>query len=105
MNLIQHLHYLLPTVRSSPIRPEEENLRGRLEEIEEEVKRGRLRGKLNELWAIIGAIHAAKERAGHSRNGGEGEWAVVDEDGLAQLSSVGLFPTHCASTDQFDTRP
>lgn len=43
-----------------------------------------MKGKLNELWALLGAVNAAKERA---RNG-TGEWAVVDEDGLAQLTQV-----------------
>jgi len=53
------------------------------------MKRGRLKGKLNELWALIGAINAAKERGG-GKNGiaGGGEWAVVDEEGLAQLAQI-----------------
>ncbi|KAH8829132.1 nucleoporin complex subunit 54-domain-containing protein [Flagelloscypha sp. PMI_526] len=90
LHFVQHLHLLLPAVRSTPIRPEEENLRARLEEVEEEVRRGRLKGKMNELWAIIGAIRASKERErGHTPNGGkDGEWVVVDEDGLAQLSNA-----------------
>jgi len=85
-------------VRSSSIRPEEEALRGGLEEIEEEVRRGRLRGKLNELWALIGAVGAAAERerggvggssgSGGGQGGGGGEWTVVDEDGLAQLTHI-----------------
>ncbi|KAG6848910.1 hypothetical protein H0H93_012906 [Arthromyces matolae] len=62
----QHLHLLIPAIRSSAIRPEEEQLRGRLEEIEEELRRGRLAGKLNELWALIGAVGATSEKG---RNG------------------------------------
>ena len=87
-------------MRSSSIRPEEEALKGGLEEIEEEVRRGRLRGKLNELWALIGAVGAAAERerggvggsSGSSGSGGGqgggGEWTVVDEDGLGQLTHI-----------------
>lgn len=71
-------------MRSSSIRPEEEQLRSTLEEVEDELRRGRMKGKLNELWALLGAVNAAKERA----RTGSGEWAVVDEDGLAQLTQV-----------------
>jgi hypothetical protein len=83
-------------VRSSSIRPEEEQLRSTLEEIEDELKRGRTKGKLNELWALLGAVNAAKERA----RSGSGEWAVVDEDGLAQLTQasihfISLLPFSC----------
>jgi len=85
LKLIQHLHLLIPALRSSAIRPEEEALRVRLEEIEEDVKKGRLRGKLNELWAVVGALVNAKG----GREGGSGtEWTVVDEEGLAQIAQV-----------------
>jgi nuclear pore complex protein Nup54 len=87
---IQHLHLLIPAIRSSSIRPEEEQLRGKLEEIEEDLKRGRIKGKLNELWALIGAVNAARERGGGKNVGAGGEWAVVDEEGLAQISQVSL---------------
>lgn len=83
----QHLHLLIPAIRSSAIRPEEEQLRGKLEEIEEEVRRGRLLGKLNELWALIGAVGASAEK-GRNGDGSGGEWAVVDEEGLAQITQV-----------------
>ncbi|EAU83836.1 hypothetical protein CC1G_09505 [Coprinopsis cinerea okayama7 len=59
LKLIQHLHLLIPAVRSSSIRPEEEQLRGKLEEVEDEGK-----------------------------NVGGGEWAVVDEEGMAQIVQV-----------------
>ncbi|KAG6861022.1 hypothetical protein C0995_004875 [Termitomyces sp. Mi166 len=83
----QHLHLLIPAIRSSAIRPEEEQLRGKLEEIEEELRRGRLGGKLNELWALIGAVGASAEK-GRSGDGSGGEWAVVDEEGLAQITQI-----------------
>lgn len=59
----------------------------RLEEIEEEVRRGRLRGKLNELWAVVGALGNGS-RGGREGGGGGTEWAVVDEDGLGQIAQV-----------------
>ena len=44
-----------------------------VEEVDEEVRRpggtGRIRGKLNELWALVGAVAAARER---DRRGGGG---------------------------------
>jgi nuclear pore complex protein Nup54 len=90
MRVVQHLHLLIPSVRSSALRPEEEVLRGKLEEIEEEMRRGRVKGRLNELWALIGAVGAGVEKAGGSSGGGgaAGEWAVVDEDGLAQIAQI-----------------
>jgi nuclear pore complex protein Nup54 len=89
LRLVQHLHLLIPTLRSSSIRPEEEALRAGLEEIDEEIRRpggmGRMRGKLNELWALIGAVKAVRERG---VSDGNVEWAVVDEEGLAQIAQV-----------------
>ncbi|KAG6918308.1 hypothetical protein DXG01_015400 [Tephrocybe rancida] len=87
LTFVQHLHLLIPAVRSSAIRPEEEQLRGQLEEVEEEIRRGRLAGKLNELWALIGAVAAAAER-GRGADGNGGEWVVVDEEGLAQIAQI-----------------
>lgn len=48
----------------------------------------KLRTKLNELWALVGAINAARERG--RKAGGEGavEWTVVDEEGLKQITQV-----------------
>lgn len=88
MRLVQHLHLLIPAVRSSSIRVEEEELRGRLEEMEEELRRGRVKGKLNEMWALLGAVGAFMERGRGDGQGGPGEWAVVDEEGLAQITQV-----------------
>ncbi|KAH9848107.1 nucleoporin complex subunit 54-domain-containing protein [Lenzites betulinus] len=89
IKLVQHLHLLIPALRSSALRPEEEALRTALEEIDDEVRRpggtGRIRGKLNELWALVGAVTAARQQ---DRRTGGVEWAVVDEDGLAQIAQV-----------------
>ncbi len=91
IKLVQHLHLLIPALRSSALRPEEEALRSALDEIDEEVRRpggtGRIRGKLNELWALVGAVTAARER---DRRSGGVEWTVVDEDGLAQIAQVSV---------------
>ena len=57
-----------------------------MEGVEEEVKRSRLKAKLNELWALLGAILASRE--GAKAVSGSGEWAVVDEDGVAQIAQV-----------------
>lgn len=90
LGLIQHLHLLIPAIRSSSIRPEEEELRNRLEKIEEEILGGggRSRGKVGELWAVVGALRA---RGGADYNNGNAEqWQVVDEDGLARIAQVSL---------------
>ena len=89
LKVVQHLHLLIPTLRSSSIRPEEEALRAALEDIDDEIRRpgglGKMRGKLNELWALVDAVRAARER---SRQDGSVEWAVVDDEGLAQITQV-----------------
>jgi nuclear pore complex protein Nup54 len=93
--LIQHMHLMLPTVRSTAIRPEEEALRLALEEIEEEIRRpggmSKMRGKLNELWALVGAINAARERGRRVGLDGSSEWTVVDEEGLKQIAQASFF--------------
>jgi nuclear pore complex protein Nup54 len=91
LRLVQHLHLLIPALRSSSIRPEEEALRAALEEIDGEIRRpggmGRIIGKLNELWALVGAVNAT--RGANSKGNTDGvEWAVVDEEGLNQIVQV-----------------
>ena len=93
MRFVQHLHLLIPAVRSSALRPQEEKLRGMLEELEEEIRRARVKSRLNELWAFIGAVGASAERANNGGgsgpgSGGPGEWAMVDEEGLAQIAQI-----------------
>ena len=63
-------------------------MRGKLEEIEDELRKGRVKGRLNELWALLGAVNASIERG---RGGGVGEWAVVDDVGLGQIAQVFFF--------------
>ncbi|KAH0831242.1 nucleoporin complex subunit 54-domain-containing protein [Lanmaoa asiatica] len=92
LSLVQHLHLLIPAVRSSSIRPEEEALRVALEEMEEDLRRpggmSKMRSKLNELWALVGAINAAREREKKARGEGAVEWTVVDEEGLKQITQI-----------------
>ncbi|KAJ7282675.1 nucleoporin complex subunit 54-domain-containing protein [Mycena rebaudengoi] len=97
--LAAHLHLLVPALRSSGIRVEEEELRGWLEELREEIGvrggsgggggngngGGRMRGKLGELWALVGALGAAREGTQHQQGG---EWKVVDEDGLGRIAQI-----------------
>jgi nuclear pore complex protein Nup54 len=89
------MHLMLPTVRSTAIRPEEDALRVALEEIEEDIKRpggmSKMRGKLNELWALVGAINAARERGRKAGLDGISDWTVVDEEGLKQIAQVCIF--------------
>ncbi|KAJ4490337.1 nucleoporin complex subunit 54-domain-containing protein [Lentinula aciculospora] len=107
LRLVQHLHLLIPSVRSSAISENEEALRGVLEEVVAEVGvgasynagsrsngeafgKGRLKSKLGELWAVIGALKA-REQSLNATLGGNGEWKVVDEEGLARIAQVGFF--------------
>ena len=49
-----------------------------MEEIEDEFRKGRVKERLNELWALLGAVNASIERG----RGGMGEWAFVDDEAL-----------------------
>jgi nuclear pore complex protein Nup54 len=94
--LVQHLHLLLPALRASALRPEEESLRATLDALDEEVRGGgrgsagpgRLRARLNELWALLGAVQAAREREARAGGAKGAAWKVVDEDGLRELAGV-----------------
>ncbi|KAH7883035.1 nucleoporin complex subunit 54-domain-containing protein [Phlebopus sp. FC_14] len=92
LKMIQHLHLLIPAIRSSSIRPEEEALRGALEDMEEDIRRpggmSKMRAKLNELWALVGAINAARERGMKAGVDGATGWTVVDEEGLQQITQI-----------------
>ena len=37
-------------------------MKGKLEEIEDKLRKGRVKGRLNELWALLGAVNASIER-------------------------------------------
>jgi len=95
LRLCTHLHLLIPSIRSSSIKPEEEALRTTLEGIEDELRRrpggggdlGKMRGRLNELWARVGALQAMREKEGSGGSGGK-EWTVVDDEGLMKIANV-----------------
>ena len=63
-------------------------MRGKLEEVEDQLRKGRVKGRLNELWALPGAVNASIERGRGDR---VGEWAVVDDEGLGQITQVVFF--------------
>ncbi|KAG7451627.1 uncharacterized protein BT62DRAFT_927358 [Guyanagaster necrorhizus] len=88
MALAQHLHLLIPTVRSSAIRPEEEELFAKIESMEEEVRggKGKMKAKLDELWAVFSALKAREEGIRERRT--SGDWKVVDEEGLARIAQI-----------------
>lgn len=88
-------------VGTSSITREEEALRAKLEACEAEMDNaasasngssagnGRMRARVNELWALIGSVKAKREaliRQGQ-RPGGV-EWAVVDERGVEEVAQV-----------------
>ncbi|KIK55505.1 hypothetical protein GYMLUDRAFT_76459 [Collybiopsis luxurians FD-317 M1] len=106
LRLVQHLHLLIPSVRSSAINENEDALRASLEEVVAEVGvssasnstsnpggsgeafgKGRLKSKLGELWAVIGALKA-REQSLTATYGGSGEWKVVDDEGLARIAQI-----------------
>ena len=60
---------------------------GKLEEIEDDLRKGWEKGRLNELWALLGAVNVSIERG----RGGVGGLAVVDDEGLGQIAQVDLF--------------
>ncbi|KDQ06439.1 hypothetical protein BOTBODRAFT_168059 [Botryobasidium botryosum FD-172 SS1] len=88
--LVAHLHLLIPILRSSALRPEEERLSGLLESLETELRKpgglGRVGGKMGELWGAVGKLRAARDNMGSAV--AEGRWAVVDEEGLREISNV-----------------
>jgi len=74
--LAQHLHFLIPSIQSGGLRLEEEDLRGKLEEIEEEMRRARVECRVNELWALIGARGTGVKAGASAR--ARCEWTVVE---------------------------
>lgn len=89
--LVHHLHLFIPSIRSMPIRQDEELLRNRLEGIEAELKGpgglGRIGGRVGELWGLVGRIKASRD-AGRTSLDREGGWAVVDEGAFEDIKQV-----------------
>ncbi|KAL7414656.1 nucleoporin complex subunit 54-domain-containing protein [Mrakia frigida] len=109
--LIRHLHLLIPTLRSSSIRREEEQLLLRLEALMSELQGGAgggfggggggsVKGRMMELWALVGQVRGERERdrlaggrgegagAGGGEGGGKEGWAVVDEEAMERLAAI-----------------
>lgn len=71
------------------IRPEEEQLRARLESLQQQLRRpNQFRGKANELWAQLQMIYEAQQMYGGNGVPGQETWEVVDESQLARIAKV-----------------
>ncbi|QRV99106.1 nucleoporin nup44 [Ceratobasidium sp. AG-Ba] len=86
--LAQRLHMLIPSVRRSALSPEEDELRRKLGSLEEGAGMARMSARMNELWAAVGGVQAMRERARREGAGSAVEWAVVDEEGLANIAQI-----------------
>lgn len=86
--LARQLHMLIPSVRRSALGPEEDELRRKLGALEEGAGMARMGARMNELWAAVGSVQASRERAKREGGGSAVEWAVVDEEGLAQIATI-----------------
>lgn len=77
---------LIPTLRSTPIRREEEQLHEQLEALSQDLDgpggMGRVKGRVNELWAVVGALRARRER------GGKREGWGMEDSALEELAGV-----------------
>lgn len=103
LRLVRKVHLLIPALRGQSITPDEERLRALLESCEAELSgagasavagagsaayAGRLRAKVNELWAQLGVVRAKREMAEREGRSSGVEWAVVDETGLDNVAKV-----------------
>ncbi|KAG8738048.1 hypothetical protein FRC10_007328 [Ceratobasidium sp. 414] len=86
--LARQLHMLIPSVRRSALGPDEDELRRRLGALEEGAGMARMGARMNELWAAVGSAQAMRERAKREGAGSAVEWAVVDEEGLANIARI-----------------
>lgn len=82
---------LIPSVRRSALGQEEDELRRKLGALEEGAGMARMGARMNELWAAVGTVQAARERSRREGAGNSVEWAVVDEEGLATIAQVRCF--------------
>jgi nuclear pore complex protein Nup54 len=83
-------HLLIPALRGASVGADEERLREKLERCEAELEaqgagvgQGRLRARVNELWAVLGALKAKREMGK-----GREEWAVVDDAAIEDVAKV-----------------
>lgn len=103
-------HVLVPALRGSAVTREEEQLRLKLETCQAELggsngaggmngqsamgsstaATSRLRARVNEMWAVLGAVKAKREALERQGKKASVEWAVVDEDGAQQVTNVSV---------------
>lgn len=103
ISLARKIHLLIPALRGQSVTLKEEQLKSILQNCELELEsmslnaqaRGpanhttRLRGKINELWALLGSVKAKREAVLASEgNANQLEWAVVDESALDDVAKV-----------------
>ncbi|KAF8607100.1 hypothetical protein BDV93DRAFT_536746 [Ceratobasidium sp. AG-I] len=86
--LARQLHMLIPSVRRSALGQEEDELRRKLGALEEGAGMARMGARMNELWAAVGTVQAARERSRREGAGNSVEWAVVDEEGLVTIAQI-----------------
>lgn len=103
LRITRKSHLLIPSLRGSSISRQEEALRVKLEQCEAELDSnahtssgvgagvdttGRLRARVNELWAMLGSVKAKREVLERSGRRPATEWAVVDESGVEDVVNV-----------------
>ena len=107
ISIARKIHLLIPALRGQSVTLKEEQLKSILQNCELELESlslsagsknssgqfnytTRLRGRVNELWALLGNVKAKRE-AMLAQEGGHGkqlEWAVVDESALEDVAKV-----------------
>lgn len=113
ISIARKIHLLIPALRGQSVTLKEEQLKSILQNCELELEslslsgdaRGssgqfnyttRLRGRVNELWALLGNVKARREAALATEGPGGGkplEWAVVDESALEDVAKVSTTST------------
>ena len=135
ISIAKRIHLLIPALRGQSVTLREEQLKSILHNCEMELEsissgsdgRGqgsnhnyttRLRGRINELWALLGTLKAKREAAMASDGShNQLEWAVVDESALDDVAKVrrwcdakmhgfrltGLLPRFCPRSSRAST--
>lgn len=101
LKLLKDTFLLIPALRGQSLTASEDNLVAVLESCEAQLngaagtfaengEQTRLRARINELWAQLGVVRARREamQAQGRTHSGNTEWAVVDEAGFEELTSI-----------------
>ncbi|UZJ54952.1 hypothetical protein CBS101457_004272 [Exobasidium rhododendri] len=132
ISIARRIHLLIPALRGQSVTLKEEQLKSILQNCEMELESislgldgrpnggiggngnnhnytTRLRGRINELWALLGNVKAKREATmANDSTSSQWEWAVVDETALEDVAKIlssqqqGL--DHLSTTLQSDTR-